>query len=123
MAHENNQHRSVVIVAVLGRSASAEPVDLSRPFQVDKDTICLFHLDDPAGGEVRDAVREGSLEGAATSAGRRKVPGALNCEADKGRADVTDLTEMEGIEALTVECWVKFRDRAAGDGFAVAANT
>jgi len=37
---------TLVIVAGLGRWASAEPVDLSKPFPVDKDTICLFHLDE-----------------------------------------------------------------------------
>ena len=107
---------ALVIVAGLGRWASAEPVDLSKPFQVDKDTICLFHLDDAAGGAVRDAVpggKSGRVQEPLTAEG--KFAGALNCEADKGWADVTDLTKTEGLGAITVECWVKFRDRAAGD--------
>ena len=105
-----------VIVAGLGRWASAEPVDLNKPFQVDKDTICLFHLDDAAGGEVKDAVpggKSGKVREPSIAKGR--FSGALDCEADNGWADVTDLAKMEGLDTLTVECWVKFRDRAAGD--------
>ena len=100
----------------LGRWASAEPVDLSKPFQADTNTICLFHLDDVAGGEVKDVVpggKSGKVQEPSTAEG--KFAGALNCEADKGWADVTDLAKTEGIEALTVECWVKFRGLAAGD--------
>jgi hypothetical protein len=68
----------LVIVAGLGRWASAEPVDLSKPFQVDKDTICLFHLDEAAGGEVRDAVprgKSGKVQEPSTAEG--KFAGAL----------------------------------------------
>ena len=53
-------------------------MDLSKPFEADKDTICLFHLDDVAGGEVKDSVpggKSGNGEGAddrrkGSSAGR-----------------------------------------------------
>jgi len=44
-----------------------------------------------------------------------KFAGALNCDGDKGWADVTGLAKREGLRALTVECWVKFRERAVGD--------
>jgi hypothetical protein len=100
----------------LGRWASAEPVDLSKPFPADKDTICLFHLDDAAGGEVQDSVaggKSGTVKEPMTADG--KFGGALGCDGDKGWADVTDLAKMEGLKALTVECWVKFRGRAVGD--------
>jgi len=106
----------LVIVVGLGRLAGAEPVDLSKPFQTDKDTICLFHLDDADGGEVKDSVpggKSGKLKEATTVEG--KFGGALDCDGSAGWADVTDLPEMEGIGTLTVECWVKFRGRAVGD--------
>jgi hypothetical protein len=107
---------ALAIVAGLGRLATAEPVDLSKPFQVDKDTICLFHLDDVAGGEVRDSVaggRSGKVKEPMAAQG--KFAGALSCDGDKGWADVTDLPKTEGLTALTVECWVKLRGGAAGD--------
>jgi hypothetical protein len=91
-------------------------VDLSKPFEADKDTICLFHLDDVAGGEVKDSVpggKSGKVKEPMTAAG--KFAGALNCDGDKGWADVTGLAKSEGLRALTVECWVKLRERAAGD--------
>jgi hypothetical protein len=100
----------------LGRPASAEPVDLSKPFEADKDTICLFHLDDVAGGEVKDSVaggKSGKVKEPMPAEG--KFAGALNCDGDKGGADVTGLAKREGLQALTVECWVKLRERAAGD--------
>jgi hypothetical protein len=107
---------TLVIVVCLGRLASAEPVDLSKPFQVDKDTICLFHLDDVAGGEVKDFVatgKPGKVKEPMATQGR--FAGALSCDGDKGWADVTGLAKTEGLRALTVECWVKLRGRAAGD--------
>lgn len=48
------------IVVGLGRLASGEPADLSKPFRADQDTICLFHLDDVAGGAVKDSVPGGN---------------------------------------------------------------
>ena len=96
--------------------AGALEVDLSKPLVADKDTICLFHLDDVAGGEVRDSVaggRSGKVKEAMAAEG--KFGGALRCDGDKGWADVTSLAEMKGLRALTIECWVKLRGRAAGD--------
>ena len=84
--------------------------------QADKETICLFHLDDVAGGAVQDAVaggRAGTVKEPMTAEG--KFGGALSCDGSKGWADVTDLAQGEGLRALTVECWVKFRGRAVGD--------
>ena len=43
---------------VLGAAGAAE-ADLSKPFVADKDTICLSHLDDVAGGEVEHSVSGG----------------------------------------------------------------
>ncbi len=107
-------------LAVLGLAwasgARAAGVDLSKPFEADKETICLFHLDDVAGGEVRDSVpggKSGKVKEPAAAEG--KFGGALNCDGEKGWADVTDLAKMDGLKALTVECWVKLRGRAVGD--------
>ena len=105
-----------VMVMGLGCLANAEPVDLSKPFETDKDTICLFHLDDVAGGEVKDSVAGGTpgkVKEPKTAEG--KFAGALNCDGDKGWADVNGLAKRDGLKALTVECWVKPRERASGD--------
>jgi len=107
---------ALVLAAALGRLAAAEPVDLSKPFEADKETICLFHLDDVTGGEVRDSVpggKSGKVKEPVSAEGR--FGGALSCDGDKGWADVMDLPKMEGLKALTVECWVKLRDTPAGD--------
>jgi hypothetical protein len=107
---------ALAMIVGLGRPARAESVDLSKPFQVDKDTICLFHLDDVAGGVVKDSVAGGkSGKVNEPMAAEGKFGRALNCDGDKGWADVTDLAKMEGLRAITVECWVKLRGRAAGD--------
>ena len=45
-----------------GRALWAAAVDLGRPFEVDKDTVALYHLDDVASGEVKDAVAAESRE-------------------------------------------------------------
>ncbi len=98
------------------RVAGAAPVDLSKPFEVDKETLCLFHLDDVASGEVKDAV-PGGKPGKITQpmAAEGKFGMALSCDGEKGSADVADLPRMEGLKALTVECWVKLRGRPVGD--------
>lgn len=111
-----NQIAALVIVVGLGRLASAEWVDLSKPLRADKDTICLFHLDDVAGGEVKDSVaggNSGTVKEPTVAEG--KFGEALSCDGDQGWADVTDLAKMEGLRTLTVECWVKFRGQATGD--------
>src|SRR5574340_648525 len=107
---------ALLVVAGLCHLASAQPVDLAKPLEADKDTICLFHLDDVAGGTVKDSVPEGkSGTVKEPTAAQGKFAGALSCDGDKGWADVTDLAKMDGLKALTVECWVKLRARAAGD--------
>ena len=89
---------ALMMVAGLGRSAVAQPVDLSKPLEADKDTICLFHLDDTAGGEVKDSVAGGkSGKVKEPMAAEGKFGGALNCDGDKGWADVIDLAKMEGL--------------------------
>lgn len=96
--------------------AQGATVDLSKPPEVDKDTVCLFHLDDVAGGEVKDAVpggKSGKVKDPVATEGR--FGGALSCDGEKGWADVTDLPKMEGLKALTVECWVRLRGRPFGD--------
>ncbi len=97
-------------------TARAAGVDLSRPFEADRETICLFHLDDVASGEVKDAVAGGKPGKVRTPmAAEGKFGGALSCDGQKGWADVTDLAETKGLRALTVECWVKLRGPAVGD--------
>ena len=107
---------ALAMAAVLAHLASGAPVDLSKPFELDRDTICLFHLDDVAGGEVRDSVvggKSGKVKEPTPAEG--KFAGALDCDGARGSADVTDLATMEGLKTLTVECWVKLHGRAAGD--------
>jgi hypothetical protein len=102
-------------LAVLGAAGAAQ-VDLSKPFVADRDTICLFHLDDVASGEVRDSVtggKSGKVKEPMPAEG--KFGKALSCDGGKGWADVTDLAKMGELTALTVECWVKLRGRAVGD--------
>jgi D-amino peptidase len=106
----------LAVMAGLASPASAEPVDLGKPFQADNDTICLFHLDDVADGVVKDSVaggKPGKVAKPTTAEG--KFAGALSCDGDKGHADVAGLDKMEGLRTLTVECWVKFRSQAVGD--------
>jgi hypothetical protein len=47
-----------LMAAVLGRLPAAEPVDLTRPFEADRDTICLFHLDDYPASSMKPDARE-----------------------------------------------------------------
>jgi hypothetical protein len=110
---------AAVLAAVLGHfttQTQAQTVDLTKPFEADKDTVCLFHLDDVAAGEVKDAVQDGK-PGKAVDA--KEVEGkfgkALAADGSKGWVDVAGLPKAEDLKALTVECWVKFNDRAAGD--------
>ncbi len=66
-----------VVLAAAGALAATAPVDLSRPFDVDKDTIALYHLDDVASGEVKDAVgggKSGKVVGAARPRGSSARP-------------------------------------------------
>ena len=98
--------------AVLG----AALVDLTRPFEVDSDTIALYHLDDVASGEVKDAVtggKPGKVVGATQAEG--KFGKAMRGDGTKGWVDFADLPKTKGLTALTAECWVKFRDQASGD--------
>jgi hypothetical protein len=107
---------ALVMMVCLWRPASADVVDLTKPFEVDKDTICLFHLDDVTTDEVKDAVaggKPGKVEKPSSAEG--KFGTALDCDGDKVRADITGLAKREGLKALTVECWVKPRGRAVGD--------
>jgi hypothetical protein len=107
---------ALAIVLASGRGAAAKPVDLCKPFEPDQETICLFHLDDVESGEVKDSVvggPPGKLKD--PMSGQGKFAGALNCDQDKGQADVTGLAKREGLRALTVECWVKLRELAVGD--------
>jgi len=106
----------LAMVVGLGGAAGAEPVDLSKPFEPDNDTICLFHLDDVATGELKDSTpggKSGKVEQPTAAEG--KFAGALDCDGDKGWADVTGLAGRDGLAAITVECWVKLRQRPVGD--------
>jgi hypothetical protein len=65
-------------VLKVGGVSAADSVDLSKPLKADKDTIALYHLDDVASGEVRDAV-EGGKPGKVVQAteGRRMASRTL----------------------------------------------
>jgi hypothetical protein len=90
--------------------------DLTKPFEVDQETVSLFHLDDVGAGAVKDAVKSGR-PGKAVEA--MEVDGkfgkAMGVDGSKGWVDVDGLPRMENLAALTVECWVKFSGRAVGD--------
>ncbi len=103
-----------VLLLCVPRFVQAQ-VDLSRPLPVDEHTIALFRLDDVAEGQVQDAAGgpAGSARGAVSTVGR--FGGALSCNGVDGWIDVPDRPEAAPDASLTVECWVKFRDRAAGD--------
>ena len=107
---------SAVLGAALASAAGAARVDLSKPFEVDKETIALYHLDDVASGEVKDAVdggKPGKVVGATEAEG--KFGKAMSGDGTKGWVDFAALPTREGLTALTAECWVKFRDRAVAD--------
>src|SRR5204863_9419530 len=103
------------VLAAAGASG-ASLVDVSKPFNVDKDTIALYHLDDVASGDVADAVG-GGKSGKALSAteANGKFGKAMNGDGTKGWVDFADLPKTDGLTGLTAECWVKFRDRAIAD--------
>ena len=105
----------LVMVLCAPGLAAAQVVDLSRPLPADKDTICLFHLDDVGNPQVQDAVggNPGRAEGAVPTIGR--FGGALSCNGVGGWIDVPDCPDTAPQDGITVECWVKFRDKAAGD--------
>ena len=99
-----------------GRALWAAPVDLGKPFQVDKDTIALYHLDDVASGEVKDAVEGGpSGKPLDVTQAEGKFGKAISADGTKGWVDFADLPKTKGLTALTAECWVKFRDRPVAD--------
>jgi hypothetical protein len=105
-----------VIVLCACKLADAQVADLSRPFEPDKETICLFHLDEVGTGEVKDAVsggKNGKVVDATEAEG--KFGKAMSANGGTGWVDVAGLPRNDGLTALTVECWVKFRDRAQGD--------
>jgi len=104
----------LIVLLCVSRLASAQ-VDLTQPLPNDKDTICLFHLDDVASGQVQDAAggKSGSAAGAVATVGR--FGGALSCNGVGGWIDVPDCPNTPPQDGLTVECWVKFRHQAAGD--------
>jgi hypothetical protein len=105
-------------VLCLSQLTAAE-VDLSRPFEVDADTLHLLHFDDVASGQVRDAVPGGKpgvvSSGAAPALGR--FGSAVSLDGVTGYVDITGLPKAVGLTALTVECWVKFAERSSGDLF------
>jgi hypothetical protein len=97
--------------------AAGQAVDLTKPFEVDKDTLHLYHLDDVASGTAKD---EGSGKQDGTVTDATEVDGkfgkALGVDGTKGCVAIDTKSKVEGVPALTVECWVKFNgDKARGD--------
>jgi len=90
----------VVLGAAWAFGAGTARVDLSKPFDQDKETIALYHLDDlPAGAKAAEG----------------RFGKALDCDGAKGWVDIESVPQKEGLTALTTECWVKFRGRAWAD--------
>ena len=111
-----NARRLATLVVLLLASPFAEAqVDLTRPLPMDEHTIALFRLDDVADGQVQDAAGgpAGSAGDAVPTVGR--FGGALSLNGVGGWIDVPDRPSTAPQGGMTVECWVKFRDRAAGD--------
>jgi len=105
----------LVVLLCVSRVAAAQPVDLTKPLPADEHTIALFHLDDVASGQVRDAAGgpAGAAEDATPTVGR--FGGAVSFNGVGGWIDVPDRPETAPQDGITVECWVKFRKRAGGD--------
>ena len=106
-----------VLWAACGFGAlGAETVDLSKPFEVDRETIALYHLDDVASGEVKDSVgggKPGKTVQATEADG--KFGKGMNGDGAKSWVDFADLPKTEGLKRFTAECWVKFANRAWAD--------
>ena len=86
------------------RLANAQVADLTKPFDPDKETICLYHLDDIATGKAEDAVpggNDGKVVDAKEAEG--KFGKALHADGTKGWVDVTGLRREVGIAALTAK--------------------
>lgn len=91
--------------------------NLTKPFKTDKDTLHLFHFDDVVAGKetANEAAKHNTAEVVGATAVEGKFGKAMNCDGVKGWADVVDLQRVFDVKALTVECWVKFKDKAYGD--------
>ena len=94
---------------------AATPVDLTKPFEMDKDTIALYHLDDVASGEVQDTAGGKSGKVFEAAAAQGKFGKAMNSDGAKGWVDFADLPKIDRPAGLTAECWVKFHGHAAAD--------
>ncbi len=93
-------------------------VDLTEPFAPDAQTVQLLHLDDVAGGQCADAVGGPAGTVKAGKPGLGRFGGGLALDGAEGWVDVTRdgrSTSPRPTEAITVECWVKFRRAAQGD--------
>jgi hypothetical protein len=108
---------AAVMIVCLCRITWAQVVDLSRPYEVDEDTIALYHLDDVASGTIADAVpggKPGVVEkGVMSTLGR--FGDAMTCDGTAGWIDVQDLPSGARLKAITVEVWVKFYGNPGGD--------
>ncbi len=106
---------SLMVLCLCGLAWAEE--DLTKPFEADKDTLHLFHLDDVVAGKetANAAAKHNTAEVVGATAVEGKFGKAMHCDGVKGWADVTDLQRVFDVKALTVECWVKFKDRARGD--------
>jgi len=104
----------VVVLACVPRFAAGE-VDLTRPLPADEHTICLLRFDDMSGGKVLDEATGKAIAapGATQSLGR--FGGAVSFDGVGGWIDVPDRPQTAPRDGITVECWVKFRNRASGD--------
>jgi hypothetical protein len=108
---------AAAVIACLGQTARAQVVDLTKPYEVDTDTIALYHMDDVGSGTIADAVpggKPGVMEkGVMPTLGR--FGDAMTCDGTAGWIDVKDLPSGAGLKAMTVESWVKFYGNPDGD--------
>ena len=103
------------LVVATALSAAAPAVNLTKPFEIDKDTIALYHLDDVASGEVQDAAGGKPGRVVEATAAQGKFGKAMSSDGAKGWVEFTDLPKIDRPAGLTAECWVKFRGHAAAD--------
>lgn len=108
------RYAPVLALALLTACAAAQ-TDLHAPLAVDADTTHLFRLDDVAGGHPADAAGGApATPCGGAQAGLGRFAGGLYVPGENAWLDA-DVRRATAGRAITVECWVKLRTRAAGD--------
>lgn len=103
-------------------SDSAADDSDAGPFQTDSQTVLLYHFDDTAGTVAQDSSGcgyDGELRGPSWSTGR--FGGGLRFDGVDDSVFRQLTPKMEGLRALTVECWLQ-QERPAGRQFLVGRD-